>query len=70
MQVKDTGVGIPAKELPLMFDRFHIAKNVVGRTYEGTGIGLSLTKEIVSMHGATISLESTEGEGSVFIITI
>ena len=70
MQVKDTGVGIPAKELPHMFDRFHRAKNVVGRTYEGTGIGLSLTKELILMHGGTIGVESFEGEGSVFTVEI
>lgn len=70
LHVKDTGVGIPSKELPHMFDRFHRAKNVVGRTYEGTGIGLSLTKELVLMHGGTISVDSTEGEGSVFTVVI
>lgn len=70
MSVRDTGVGIPAQELPHMFERFHRVQNAGGRTYEGTGIGLSLTKELVGLHGGTIELESTEGEGSCFIVTL
>ncbi len=70
LRVKDTGVGIPENELPKMFQRFHRVKNVVGRTYEGTGIGLSLVSELVQLHGGKISVQSKEGEGSVFTVYI
>ncbi len=70
LKVTDTGVGIPAEELPKMFQRFHRVQNVVGRTYEGTGIGLSLVSELVKLHGGETSVESKEGEGSVFTVSI
>jgi len=70
LSVKDTGVGIPEKELPHMFERFHRVENSAGRTHEGTGIGLSLVHELVHLHGGEISVSSTEGEGSVFIVKI
>jgi len=69
-EVEDTGVGIPEKELPRMFERFHRVENVVGRSYEGTGIGLSLIKELVQLHGGTIDVKSKEGKGSIFIVKI
>ncbi len=70
LEVEDTGVGIPQKELPNMFERFHRVENVVGRSYEGTGIGLSLTKELVQLHGGSINVKSKEGQGSTFIVKI
>ncbi len=70
LQVKDTGIGIPENELPKMFERFHRVQNVTGRTYEGTGIGLSLIKELVQMHKGSISVESELNEGSVFTVKI
>ena len=70
LKIKDTGVGIPQEELPHMFERFHRVQNVVGRTYEGTGIGLSLIKELVLMHSGSISVESKLHEGSTFIVKI
>ncbi len=70
LSVKDTGVGIPTNELPKMFDRFHRVANTVGRSYEGTGIGLSLVNELVKLHHGTITVDSVEGEGSEFIISI
>jgi signal transduction histidine kinase len=70
LEVEDTGVGIPQKELPHMFERFHRVENVVGRSYEGTGIGLSLIKELVQLHGGTINVKSKEGKGSTFIVKI
>ncbi|MBA4853004.1 ATP-binding protein [Emticicia sp. BO119] len=70
LSVEDTGVGIPAKELPHMFDRFHRIQNTAGRTHEGTGIGLSLVKELVQLHKGEISVESKEGIGSKFIVSI
>lgn len=70
VQVKDTGVGIPAAELPKMFNRFHRVAGVTGRTHEGTGIGLSMVKELVKLHGGKIEVESEQGVGSQFTITI
>ncbi len=70
LSVTDTGVGIPAKELPHMFERFHRVENARGRTHEGTGIGLSLVHELVTLHGGHITVESVEGEGSTFVVTI
>lgn len=70
LSVRDTGVGIPSHELPHMFERFHRVQNAGGRTYEGTGIGLSLVKELINLHGGSITVESTEGSGSSFTVTI
>ena len=70
LEVQDTGVGIPEKELPHMFERFHRVQQVTGRTHEGTGIGLSLTHELVRLHGGAISVESQEGKGSLFTVSI
>ncbi|RYU89592.1 response regulator [Mucilaginibacter terrigena] len=70
LEVKDTGVGIPEKELPHMFERFHRVENSAGRTHEGTGIGLSLVNELVQLHGGKISVSSVEGEGSTFSVII
>ncbi|MEJ7766651.1 MAG: ATP-binding protein [Chitinophagaceae bacterium] len=70
LKVRDTGVGIPENELPKIFQRFHRVQNVVGRTYEGTGIGLSLVSELVKLHGGEISVQSKEAEGSVFAVSI
>jgi len=68
--VKDTGVGIPADELPHMFERFHRVEGTAGRTIEGTGIGLSLVQELVKLHGGTISVISAPGKGSTFTVTL
>ncbi|WP_237487928.1 ATP-binding protein [Hufsiella arboris] len=70
LRVIDTGVGIPEKELPHMFERFHRVENSAGRTHEGTGIGLSLVHELVHLHGGEISVASIEGQGSTFTVKI
>ncbi|WP_133557784.1 ATP-binding protein [Pedobacter duraquae] len=70
LRVTDTGVGIPEKEIPHMFQRFHRVENSAGRTHEGTGIGLSLVHELVQLHGGDISVISTEAEGSTFTVKI
>jgi len=70
LTVADTGVGIPAVELPRLFDRFHRVKGTKSRTHEGTGIGLALVRDLVSLHGGTVSVDSHEGSGSTFTITI
>ncbi|MCD8739146.1 ATP-binding protein [Mucilaginibacter roseus] len=70
LKVADTGVGIPEKELPHMFERFHRVENSSGRTHEGSGIGLSLVNELVHLHGGEISVSSVEGKGSTFTVEI
>lgn len=70
LAVKDTGVGIPVEELPHMFERFHRVQGTAGRTLEGTGIGLSLVRELVALHGGTISVTSILGRGSTFTISL
>jgi signal transduction histidine kinase len=70
LRVADTGVGIPENEIPRMFERFHRIPNAAGRSYEGTGIGLSLVAELVKMHHGTIKVASTVGVGTTFTVTI
>ncbi|MCU0343533.1 MAG: ATP-binding protein [Ignavibacterium sp.] len=68
--VSDTGVGIPKEKLQKIFDRFYQVNGSHTREQEGTGIGLSLTKELVELHKGNIEVESEEGKGSTFIISI
>ena len=56
--VRDTGTGIPAHEMPRLFERFHRIENAQGRTHEGSGIGLALVQELVKLHGGTITAQS------------
>ncbi len=68
--VADTGVGVPAAELPRLFERFHRIANTRARSHEGSGIGLALVRELVELHGGTISATSTEGAGTIFTIVL
>ncbi len=68
--VEDTGVGMPQEELPRIFERFHRVRNSAGRSIEGTGIGLALTRELVEMHGGTIEARSELGRGSRFVVEL
>ncbi|MEH1805026.1 ATP-binding protein [Nostoc sp.] len=68
--VQDTGIGIPAAEIPHLFERFHRVKGAQGRTFEGSGIGLSLVQELVQMHGGTVHVTSLLGAGSCFTVSI
>lgn len=70
LAVEDTGCGIPAAELPRLFERFHRVEGAAGRSFEGTGIGLSLVKELVTLQGGTVSVSSVEKKGSVFRVAI
>ncbi|HLX70305.1 MAG TPA: ATP-binding protein, partial [Verrucomicrobiae bacterium] len=70
LRVQDTGVGVPADEIPRLFERFHRVENTRGRTHEGSGIGLALVQELVKIHGGSVRAESCLGSGSTFIITI
>jgi signal transduction histidine kinase len=70
LEVIDTGVGIAPQELPRLFDRFHRVAGAASRTHEGTGIGLSLVRELVELHDGTVRVESEPGQGSRFIVTL
>ncbi len=70
ISVKDTGIGISADQLSRIFDRFYQVENHQKKSYEGTGIGLSLVKEIVSLHQGKVDVHSQEGEGTEFIILL
>jgi signal transduction histidine kinase len=66
LRVSDTGIGIPAKDLPKMFGRFFQVDSSSRRKYQGVGIGLALVKELVELHGGTIGVDSIEGQGTTF----
>ena len=70
LEVEDTGTGVPASELPRLFDRFHRVEGARGRTHEGTGIGLALVQELAKLHGGTVHAQSTPGRGSTFTVSI
>jgi two-component system sensor histidine kinase/response regulator len=69
-QVEDTGIGIPEEQLPLLFEKFHQLDTPYRRRYEGTGLGLALTKQLVELHRGRIEVESTVGVGSIFTVWI
>ena len=68
--VSDTGIGIPKEALPRIFTEFYRAKNAKALEMEGTGLGLAIAKDVIEQHGGQISLESTEGKGSTFYVTL
>jgi PAS domain S-box-containing protein len=70
LTVRDTGTGVPAHEIPRLFERFHRVEGACGRTHEGTGIGLALVQELVKLHGGTVRADSTVGAGSTFTVTL
>ncbi|BAZ47707.1 multi-sensor signal transduction histidine kinase [Nostoc sp. NIES-4103] len=69
-QVEDTGIGIPEEQLPLLFEKFQQLDTPYRRRYEGTGLGLALTKQLVELHRGRIEVESTVGIGSLFTVWI
>jgi two-component system sensor histidine kinase ChiS len=68
--VSDTGIGIPEEKIPLIFQPFEQADGSISRDYGGTGIGLSITKDLLRLHGGYIEVESEPGKGSSFIFRI
>lgn len=68
--VKDTGVGIPQEKLDIIFERFRQVNSSLSRNNEGSGIGLSLVKNLVELHGGTIRVHSEAGSGSEFIVEL
>jgi signal transduction histidine kinase/ligand-binding sensor domain-containing protein len=70
IQVADTGVGIPLDKQELIFQRFFQGQQVASVVGQSSGIGLSITKEFVQLHGGQISVESTLGEGTTFTVLL
>ncbi|MFD5536765.1 SpoIIE family protein phosphatase [Streptomyces sp. NPDC127079] len=68
--VADTGIGVPEPEMPRLFERFHRIENARSRSNEGSGIGLALVRELVGLHGGTITAGSQEGEGTTFSVRL
>ncbi|MDD4854392.1 MAG: EAL domain-containing protein [Sulfuricurvum sp.] len=68
LRVEDTGIGIPEEAHSKLFERFYRVENSQGRSYEGTGIGLSLVQELVKLQNGTIEVTSKVGEGTIFTV--
>jgi two-component system phosphate regulon sensor histidine kinase PhoR len=70
IEIKDTGIGIPASHLPRIFERFYVVDKSRSKKFGGTGLGLSIVKHIVLLHGGAIDVESSLGIGTKFTITL
>jgi PAS domain S-box-containing protein len=70
LSIEDTGTGIPERDVPHLFERFHRVEGARGRTQEGTGIGLAMVAELVKLHGGTVEAVSTLGQGSTFTVAL
>ncbi|HWQ95793.1 MAG TPA: PAS domain-containing sensor histidine kinase [Candidatus Methylomirabilis sp.] len=66
ISVSDTGIGIRKEDIPRLFQKFEQLDTGISRKYEGTGLGLVITKQLVELHGGKITVESKYGEGSTF----
>lgn len=69
-KVKDNGIGIPPERLSFIFDRFYQGEASATRTYEGTGIGLALVRELTELHGGSITVESGSDLGTIFTVVL
>jgi two-component system sensor histidine kinase SenX3 len=70
LSVTDQGVGIPQRDLDRIFERFYRVDRARSRATGGTGLGLSIVRHVASSHGGDVRVESTEGEGSTFTLTL
>jgi signal transduction histidine kinase len=70
IRVADTGLGIPARDLPHIFDKFYRVKSKATREIAGTGLGLAITRTIVEAYRGRISVESVEGAGTTFVVEL
>jgi len=69
-EVHDTGIGIPAEQLPLIYEKFRQLDGAPNRGYEGAGLGLYIVREFTHLLGGVIQVESQPGAGSCFTVTI
>ena len=70
IDVADTGIGVPPADQARLFERFFRSSNAAEQSVQGSGLGLSIVKRIVELHGGTVGVESTEGAGSCFTVTL
>jgi PAS domain S-box-containing protein len=70
VEISDTGIGIPAEHIDLIFEKFHRSDDKLTSAIEGTGFGLAITRQIVEHHGGRIWATSTHGKGSMFTFTL
>jgi signal transduction histidine kinase len=68
--VQDSGIGIPAPDLPRLFEKFYRGTNREALTKRGTGLGLAIVKSIAERHGGKVWVESELGKGSIFYLQI
>ena len=70
VRVRDTGVGIPQRDLPRIFERFYRVDQARSRETGGTGLGLSIVKHVCENHGGTVTVASELGQGSTFEVRL
>ena len=70
IEIEDTGIGVPADQFESIFEEFQQVDASPTREYEGSGLGLTITRRLVEMHGGRIWLQSTVGQGTTFFITL
>lgn len=70
IRVKDTGIGIPKEKLPVIFERFVQSDSSASRRYNGSGLGLSLVKQLTELHGGSVTVSSELGAGSEFMVKL
>jgi signal transduction histidine kinase/DNA-binding LacI/PurR family transcriptional regulator/AraC-like DNA-binding protein len=70
IRVRDSGIGIPAHELPFIFDGFRRGDEAVARGFRGVGLGLAISKRLVELHQGTLHVESQPGRGSCFAVRL